>query len=85
MAKVKSTTPHEETAVTAANSKGLLSQLARKITRVALDKKLLEMLKNKRVGTRGIEIQSLEILKGNQKYEGVNDGGGGKKKKKMAQ
>ena len=59
--------------VTTANAMGQLSQKAKRVTMVTLDRKLHEMLKMEKVGTYAIESVGVNIAQGQQKYDQVGD------------
>ena len=75
MTKVKTNTPDENT-VNAATSMGQLSKYAKEVTKVSIERKLWEMLRDEGVGTYQVESQCLQILKGNK---GGKKGGGSRK------
>ena len=65
MTKVKTQTPDEVT-VNAATSMGQLTRYAKEVTKVALERRLWEMLRDEKIGTYQVEAQCLQILKGNK-------------------
>ena len=81
---VENHTPDQAT-VTTANAMGRLSQAAKTVNQIAMNRRLHQMLKGKKIGLYQTEVQSLGILQGTRSYEQVGDNQKGKVKIKKLQ